>query len=255
MAGTWIGRRFGALSIVAFDRRLSSKQVIWRARCECGQIVLARCEALKAGRLLSCGCISRREAEVRWPRSEPVAEAQPRAGRVGVANYRKPEYRIWTSMKMRCAAKWCHPRYYGRGISVCQRWSESFSAFYEDMGPRPTPDHQLDRIDNDGNYEPGNCRWATPRENANNKSCGWKTKYEMLGEMYTIGQLAQIAGIPADTMRQRIHRDGWSVERACATPVRKHPSQVREETTTTDLQKAYYADRNRGSFPKRGSMK
>ncbi len=80
------------------------------------------------------------------------------------------EYWVWNTMRDRCrnVKNKSYPRYGGRGITVCERW-QTFQNFYADMGPRPSQQHQLDRIDNLGNYEPGNVRWATPKENANNR--------------------------------------------------------------------------------------
>lgn len=82
-----------------------------------------------------------------------------------------PEYRIWTHMKGRCLNETDarYADYGGRGIIVCDRWVESFAAFLADMGPRPSKSHSIDRIDNDGGYEPSNCRWATDQEQSLNK--------------------------------------------------------------------------------------
>lgn len=126
---------------------------------------------------------------------------------------RTPEYRAWASMKQRCTnprvRSWSN--YGGRGITVCERWSNSFEFFLEDMGPRPTPAHSLDRIDNDGHYEPGNCRWATASEQRRNDRNNRPITFA--GETLPLIQWAQRTGITARTIGDRLDR-GWPVERA-----------------------------------------
>jgi hypothetical protein len=87
-------------------------------------------------------------------------------------------YSVWTNMHVRCknGEHKSYHRYGGRGIRVCERWN-SFPLFVEDMGMRPTPKYQIDRTNNDGNYEPGNCRWVTPKENSLNRECVLKKKH------------------------------------------------------------------------------
>ena len=116
-----------------------------------------------------------------------------------------PNYGSWLNMKDRCLRK-NNPffsRYGGRGIEICERWKSSFRAFCEDMGTRPDG-MTLDRIDNDGNYEPSNCRWATQQEQANNTSAN---RYLLdNGEVLTIAQFARKNGVPYGTLHSRILR-------------------------------------------------
>lgn len=131
---------------------------------------------------------------------------------------RTPEYRSWSHMKSRCA----NPKdpdwkmYGGRGIAVCERWTSSFLAFLEDVGLRPSSEHSLDRFpDRDGNYEPGNVRWANPTEQSRNRD--WGTFVEHDGDKVRLSILAEGAGLTAGTIRRRIAR-GWKLETALSVP-------------------------------------
>lgn len=123
----------------------------------------------------------------------------------GTSNGRSPEYRAWKSIRARCYSRRNdHYRYYGgRGIKVCDRWRDSFEAFLEDMGPRPEG-HSIHRINNDGNYEPGNCRWATNEEQARNKSNN--VIIELDGIRKTAADWAQELGLDMSTLCKRIKR-------------------------------------------------
>jgi hypothetical protein len=118
--------------------------------------------------------------------------------------FNSPEYNAWTNMKGRCY-NYNHPRYFdygGRGITVCDRWRTSFEEFLADMGERPSPNHTLDRKDNNGNYEPGNCRWATIEEQGNNKSNN--VRIEFNGKSMTVAQWSRYLGIPIKRIYSRI---------------------------------------------------
>jgi hypothetical protein len=134
-----------------------------------------------------------------------------------------PEYEAWQSMKARCL----NPRhrffkhYGGRGIKVCEQWRQSFANFVADMGPRPSPDHSLDRIDNNGHYGPGNCRWVTQKEQCNNRRSNHHVTFN--GETRTISQWAEVTGILKSCIRLRL-KAGWSIEAALTTPSRATPN-------------------------------
>jgi hypothetical protein len=109
-----------------------------------------------------------------------------------------------------------YPDYGGRGITVCDAWRHSFEAFLHDMGPRPTG-HSLDRIDNDGNYEPGNVRWARSREQGANKRNNITVEWQ--GEKMILGEAIRRAGLPRKAVEHRLAR-GWPIDEALSTPLR-----------------------------------
>lgn len=195
------GQVFGRLTVLA--PRKVGRKYRWLCRCECGNETIVQRGALLGGTTASCGCLA---TEMLIARSSTHCMT------------RTPEHRTWAGMKSRCYNQHTHSfsDYGGRGITVCNRWRESFEAFYADMGPRPSPRHSLDRIDNDGNYEPGNCRWATRSEQQTNKRNNHRL--ELNGECLTIADWSRKLGFPKWLIRQRIVKQGWSVEAALLTP-------------------------------------
>lgn len=125
-----------------------------------------------------------------------------------------PEYRTWTHMRDRCnrPSDKSYSRYGGRGIKVCKKWNESFMEFYKDIGKKPTKKHQLERINNNGNYEPANCKWSTPIEQANNRRSNKLFTYN--GQTQTLAQWARQYNINSDKLRQRVNRYKWSLDKA-----------------------------------------
>lgn len=139
-----------------------------------------------------------------------------------------PGYSSWYNMIYRCENKNAirYHRYGGRGICVCERWRTSFENFLADMGHRPSLDHSIDRIDNDGNYEPGNCRWATRKEQGLNRpGCGLpivslaslRNGLTWRGRTLSIARWAKVTGKSSTQIRKRLKR-GWSVDKTLSTP-------------------------------------
>lgn len=129
-----------------------------------------------------------------------------------------PEYIAWRNMKGRCSAP-RHPaykRYGARGIQVCERWRSSFANFLADVGRRPSPKHSIDRIDNSGNYEPDNCRWATSREQARNTKRNRLIEWD--GRLMCIAAWAQEMGVKANILYNRFSQR-WPLEKVMTQPV------------------------------------
>lgn len=136
-----------------------------------------------------------------------------RHGRYGTS-----EYNSWASMRARCLNPKHnrYPSHGGRGITICSRWLNSFSNFYADMGKKPTPEHTLERLDNEGHYDPYNCCWATPIDQARNRRSSLKLEFR--GVSKPAKTWAEELGIPYYTLFHRIHALGWTVEKALTKP-------------------------------------
>ena len=192
------GQRFGKWTVLCYAGKTTRTR--WLCRCDCGE------EKTLAGNTLTTGNSTKcRRCGVRTH------------GGTGT-----PEFHAWHAMLGRC----CWPsqrmyKYYGaRGITVCQRWRHSFPNFLADMGKRSSPKHSLDRIDNDGNYTPENCRWATKKQQTRNTRANRLITFR--GRTQPLIAWVEETGLTYNMLSYRL-RKGWSVEKALTHP-HSHPS-------------------------------
>jgi hypothetical protein len=204
---SYVGERFGRRVVTAVRRepRGVGRATIADVTCDCGSKKSVNLRDLLYGGVVSCGCYHSERSSLRFKKHGRSTSV---------------EYFTWRRMKQRCLQKnlrsW--PDYGGRGITVCAQWVDSFENFLADMGPRPGLGYSLDRIDNDGNYEPGNCRWALLVEQANNKRSS--RLVEAHGKRQTVAQWARETGIREFTIRYRLNQ-GWSPDDAVTVPVKR----------------------------------
>lgn len=197
------GQQFVRLTAVRFIKQDRPGTPRWEFQCACGNIITARISNVKSGAIASCGCLRK---ELTSARRTTHGMRQSR------------EYISWARMLQRCQ----NPRstgweeYGGRGISISERWMK-FEDFFEDMGPMPGPNYSIDRIDVNGNYEPGNCRWATAIDQARNRRNSIIVEYD--GEKMHLIDACKMIGISYSTVQTRLNR-GWSMKDALS-PLRR----------------------------------
>lgn len=201
------GMKFTRLTVIKQAPR-TRHMTEWECVCECDPktVVIVQGVNLKSGATRSCGCFKKDNAAANATKHGMI---------------KSPEYRVWCHMIGRChnptdaGFKW----YGERGIVVCEKWRESFGNFFADIGAKPSVKHQIDRFpNNNGNYEPGNVRWATKSQNQRNKRNN--RILTVNGESMSLIEWAERTGINAGTIKSRLKK-GLSVELALTLPVRR----------------------------------
>ena len=201
------GQRFGRLLVV--QRDYSRERVHWICHCDCGKTKSVSAACLRSGSTRSCGCLH-----------DEVSRKRNKWKKHGGSDTRL--YHVWQSMKDRCynenTAK--YPNYGGRGIVVCDEWKNDFGAFQDWALPHGYNDGlTIDRIDANGPYSPDNCRWATQKEQQNNRTNNHLLTYN--GKTQTLTQWAAETGINEMALSSRINKLHWSTERALTEPINR----------------------------------
>jgi hypothetical protein len=200
----WTGEKIGRLVVgECLGKRMGDYPVyLWKCVCECGAEFVTSSDSLRSGRTVSCGCANR---------DKNISRATHRSVKTA-------EYGIWIQIKRRCDCPryWAYRRYGGRGITMCDTWRNSFLDFLRDIGERPSSKHSIDRINNDGNYEPGNVRWATSSEQCRNRRSNRLVTVD--GVTKTIIEWSEFSGIKWCTINARLGA-GWEPRDAISLPL------------------------------------
>ena len=200
------GLKFGRLTVVCRVKSAKPKAIMWRCKCECGKECTVNGLYLREGGTRSCGCLAK-----------DVVTA--RNYRHGMSHSRLNN--IWRDMIRRCDSpnRYAHEYYHDKGVTICDEWRHNFKSFYEWAIDNGYSDKlTIDRIDVNGNYEPGNCRWVTMKKQCNNKTNNVKITFD--DRTHTISEWAEITGIKSSTIRARIINYKWDVSKALTTPVK-----------------------------------
>ena len=204
-----LGQRFGRLTIISGVTSDDNRNARWLCLCECGTSTIVAARNLKSGGTRSCGCLHDEASSSRWRSKKHPNYKHGDCTRKGAA----PEFMSWVNMLSRCY----NPKaknfqdYGGRGITVCDDW-HNYVNFLSSMGRRPSPYHSIERIDNNGGYDPLNCRWATRKEQANNRRTNHNITFN--NHTMTMTEWARRAGIKRSTLWMRIIHYGWPIEKA-----------------------------------------
>ena len=202
------GQKFGRLMVIErIGTSKSGGNALWLCQCFCGQLVTIQAPDLKSGHTQSCGCLQK----------EVIARRSTIHGH-NLNRKVSSTYGSWRSMKTRCfnPNDPAYNSYGGRGITVCERWKKSFKNFLEDMG-ESSIDLQIDRIDNNGNYNKSNCRWTTSKTNNRNRRNNRLITYK--GETRCLSEWAEKYNINPNTLWMRLNQYNWSLEKALTTSV------------------------------------
>jgi len=206
-------KQFGRLAVISPSPRpvsVKGRDKYWVCICACGNEIVVAARSLKTGHTSSCGCLQKERAA----QSCKITNTTHGQSRVGKTT---KEYRAWCSMIGRCENPSNHAflQYGGRGITVYQEWRTSFESFLADVGQSPSAEYSIDRINNDGNYEPGNVRWATGQEQSRNRRDRKPITYK--GKTQPLVDWSNETGIHISTLHSRLYKYGWNVNRALET--------------------------------------